>query len=216
MNRKLLLSITICGLTLCLLPANGQAISTARTTTPHVTVRSIPRVSPGRTSPRINTRTTSRTSPRANINKGPTSSVRTAPKTSTRTGNVGKNGLTSNNNRGVGSISEYSSLTNQSQKSSYNKWSNYYARNYPGHSANSIYNSYYYWIPYWILLNNQRKNVVSADIPTDNQGNTRRWIKVGDKIIFVPDNVWKKVNKGDKVKLIDDEHIKINGKVYRR
>lgn len=85
-NRKLLLSIAICGLTLCLLPANGQAISTARTTTPHVTVRSTPRVSPGRTSPRINTRTTPRTSPKANINKGPTSPVRTSPKTSTVTG----------------------------------------------------------------------------------------------------------------------------------
>ena len=215
-NKKLSIIISICSLALCLFPSNTQAVSTSRTTTPHVTVRSTPRISPGRTSPRINTRTTPRTSPRANINKGPTSPVRTAPKTSTRTGNVGKDGLTSNNNRGVGSISEYSSLTNQSQKSSYNKWSNYYARNYPGRSANNIYNSYYYWIPYWILLNNQRKNAVSADIPTDNQGNPRRWIKVGDKIIFVPDNVWKKVNKGDKVKLIDDEHIKINNKVYKR
>lgn len=217
-NRKLLLSIAICGLTLCLLPANGQAISTARTTTPHVTVRSTPRVSPGRTSPRINTRTTPRTSPKANINKGPTSPVRTSPKTSTVTGSVGKNGLASSSNtrRNIGSVSEYKSLTNDKQRSSYNKWSNYYVRNYPGRSANSIYDSYYYWIPYWILLNNQRKNVVSADIPTDNQGNPRRWIKVGDKIIFVPENIWKIVNKGDKVKLIDDEHIKINGKVYRR
>lgn len=189
-NRKLLLSIAICGLTLCLLPANGQATSTARTTTPHVTVRSTPRVSPGRTS----------------------------PKTSTGTGIVGKNGLTSSSNtrRSIGSVSEYKNLTNDKQRSGYNKWSNYYAKNYPGHSANSIYNSYYYWIPYWILLNNQRKNVVSADIPTDNQGKPRRWIKVGDKIIFVPENIWKKVNKGDKVKLIDDKHIKINDKVYRR
>ena len=185
-NKKLSIIISICSLALCLFPSNTQAVSTSRTTTPHVTVISTPRISPGRTSPRINTRTTPRTSPRANINKGPTSPVRTAPKTSTRTGNVGKNGLTSNNNRGVGSISEYSSLTNQSQKSSYTKWSNYYARNYPGRSANNIYNSYYYWI----LLNNQRKNAVSADIPTDNQGNPRPWIKVDDKIIFVPDNVW--------------------------
>ena len=216
-NRKLLLSIAICGLTLCLLPANGQATSTARTTTPHVTVRSTPRVSPGRTSPRINTRTTPRTSPKANINKGPTSPVRTSPKTSTGTGIVGKNGLASSSNtrRSIGSVSEYKNLTNDKQRSGYNKWSNYYVRNYPGRSANSIYDSYYYWIPYWILLNNQRKNVVSADIPTDNQGNPRRWIKVGDKIIFVPENIWKIVNKGDKVKLIDDEHIKINDKVYR-
>ena len=217
-NRKLLLSIAICGLTLCLLPANGQAISTARTTTPHVTVRSTPRVSPGRTSPRINTRTTPRTSPRANINKGPTSPVRTSPRTSVGKGNVGKSGLNSGNNasRSIGSINEYKSLTNSGQRSSYSKWANYYTQNYPGRSASSIYDNYYYWIPYWILLNNQRKNVVSADIPTDNQGNPRRWIKVGDKIIFVPENIWKKVNKGDKVKLVDDEHIKINDKVYKR
>lgn len=215
MNKKILLSIAICGLTLCLLPANGQAVGVAHTTTPHVTVRSTPRVSPGRTSPRINTRTTPRTSPRANINKGPTSPVRTSPRTSTGS----KSGLKvgSNVRRSIGSMSEYKSLTDKTQRSSYSRWSNYYARNYPGRSANSIYSSYYYWIPYWILLNSQnRNNVAPANVPTDNQGNPRRWIKVGDKVIFVPENIWKKVNKGDKVKLVDDKHIEINGKVYQR
>lgn len=215
MNKKILLSIAICGLTLCLLPANGQAVGVAHTTTPHVTVRSTPRVSPGRTSPRINTRTTPRTSPKANINKGPTSPVRTSPRTSTGS----KNGLQAGSNvrRSIGSMSEYKSLTDSNQRSSYSRWSNYYARNYPGRSANSIYSSYYYWIPYWILLNSQnRNNVAPANVPTDNQGNPRRWIKVGDKVIFVPENIWKKVNKGDKVKLVDDKHIEINGKVYQR
>lgn len=215
MNKKILLSIAICGLTLCLLPANGQAVGVAHTTTPHVTVRSTPRVSPGRTSPRINTRTTPRTSPRANINKGPTSPVRTSPRTSTGS----KSGLKAGSNvrRSIGSMSEYKSLTDKTQRSSYSRWSNYYARNYPGRSANSIYSSYYYWIPYWILLNSQnRNNVAPANVPTDNQGNPRRWIKVGDKVIFVPENIWKKVNKGDKVKLVDDKHIEINGKVYQR
>lgn len=215
MNKKILLSIAICGLTLCLLPANGQAVGTSRATTPHVTVRSTPRVSPRRTSPRINTRTTPRTSPKANINKGPTSPVRTSPRTSTGS----KNGLQAGSNvrRSIGSMSEYKSLTDSNQRSSYSRWSNYYARNYPGRSANSIYSSYYYWIPYWILLNSQnRNNVAPANVPTDNQGNPRRWIKVGDKVIFVPENIWKKVNKGDKVKLVDDKHIEINGKVYQR
>lgn len=215
MNKKILLSIAICGLTLCLLPANGQAVGTSRATTPHVTVRSTPRVSPRRTSPRINTRTTPRTSPKANINKGPTSPVRTSPRTSTGS----KNGLQAGSNvrRSIGSMSEYKSLTDKTQRSSYSRWSNYYARNYPGRSANSIYSSYYYWIPYWILLNSQnRNNVAPANVPTDNQGNPRRWIKVGDKVIFVPENIWKKVNKGDKVKLVDDKHIEINGKVYQR
>lgn len=214
-NRKLLLSIAICGLTLSLLPANGQAVGVARTTTPHVTVRSTPRVSPGRTSPRISTRTTPRTSPRANINKGPTSPVRTSPRTSTGS----KSGLKAGSNvrRSIGSVSEYKSLTNGKQRSSYSRWSNYYTQNYPGRSANSIYSSYYYWIPYWILLNSQnRNNVAPANVPTDNQGKPRRWIKVGDKVIFVPENIWKKVNKGDKVKLVDDKHIEINGKVYQR
>ena len=113
-------------------------------------------------------------------------------------------------------MSEYKSLTDSNQRSSYSRWSNYYARNYPGRSANSIYDSYYYWIPYWILLSNQRQKVASANVPTDNQGKPRHWIKVGDKVIFVPENIWKKVNKGDKVKLVDDKHIEINGKVYQR
>lgn len=198
-NRKLLLSLVVCGLTLSLLPANGQAVGVARTTTPNVTVRSTPRVSPGRISPRISTRTTPRTSPRASTGS--------------------KSGLQAGSNvrRSIGSMSEYKSLTDSNQRSSYSRWSNYYARNYPGRSANSIYSSYYYWIPYWILLNNQSKNnVASANIPTDNQGKPRRWIKVGDKVIFVPENIWKKVNKGDKVKLVDDRHIEINGKVYQR
>lgn len=214
MNKKILLSIAICGLTLCLLPANGQAVSTSRATTPHVTVRSTPRVSPRRTSPRISARTTPRTSPKANINKGPTSPVRTSPRTSTGS----KNGLQAGSNvrRNIGSMSEYKSLTDSNQRSSYSRWSNYYARNYPGRSANSIYSSYYYWIPYWLLLNSQHQKVKSASVPTDNQGEPRRWIKVGDKVIFVPENIWKKVNKGDKVKLVDDKHIEINGKVYQR
>lgn len=219
MNKKILLSIAICGLTLCLLPANGQAVGVAHTTTPHVTVRSTPRVSPGRISPRISTRTTPRTSPKANINKGATSPTRTTPGTKVDANSIGKSGLKADSNvrRSIGSMSEYKSLTNSNQRSSYSNWSNYYARNYPGRSANSIYDSYYYWIPYWILLNNQSKNnVASANIPTDNQGKPRRWIKVGDKIIFVPENIWKKVNKGDKVKLVDDRHIEINGKVYQR
>ena len=213
-NRKLLLSLVVCGLTLSLLPANGQAVSTSRATTPHVTVRSTPRVSPRRTSPRISARTTPRTSPKANINKGPTSPVRTSPRTSTGS----KNGLQAGSNvrRNIGSMSEYKSLTDSNQRSSYSRWSNYYARNYPGRSANSIYSSYYYWIPYWLLLNSQHQKVKSASVPTDNQGEPRRWIKVGDKVIFVPENIWKKVNKGDKVKLVDDKHIEINGKVYQR
>lgn len=172
MNKKILLSIAICGLTLCLLPANGQAVGVAHTTTPHVTVRSTPRVSPGRTSPRINTRTTPRTSPRANINKGTTSPVRTSPRTSTGSKSLLKSG--SNTRRSIGGVSEYKSLTNDKQRSSYSKWSNYYTQNYPGRSANSIYSSYYYWIPYWILLSNQRKNVASTNVPTDNQGDPRR------------------------------------------
>ena len=122
----------------------------------------------------------------------------------------------SNNRRSIGSVSEYKSLTDSNQRSSYSRWSNYYARNYPGRSANSIYSSYYYWIPYWLLLNSQHQKVKSASVPTDNQGEPRRWIKVGDKVIFVPENIWKKVNKGDKVKLVDDSHIEINGKVYQR
>lgn len=218
MNKKILLSIAICGLTLCLLPANGQAVGVAHTTTPHVTVRSTPRVSHGRTSPRINTRTTPRTSPKANINKGATSPTRTTPGTKVDANSIGKNGLQAGSNvrRSIGSMSEYKSLTDSNQRSSYSRWSNYYARNYPGRSANSIYDSYYYWIPYWILLSNQRQKVASANVPTDNQGKPRRWIKVGDKVIFVPENIWKKVNKGDKVKLVDDSHIEINGKVYQR
>lgn len=207
MNKKILLSIAICGLTLCLLPANGQAVGVAHTTTPHVTVRSTPRVSPGRTSPK------------ANINKGATSPTRTTPGTKVDANSIGKSGLKAGSNvrRSIGSMSEYKSLTDSNQRSSYSRWSNYYARNYPGRSANSIYSSYYYWIPYWILLNSQnRNNVAPANVPTDNQGNPRRWIKVGDKVIFVPENIWKKVNKGDKVKLVDDKHIEINGKVYQR
>lgn len=225
-NNKLLTIVGICAFVLCLAPASIEATSvghatghaTPHTTAPHATPRPAPRVSPDRTSPRINTNTNARTSPKANINKGATSPTRTTPGTKVDTNVIGKSGLNSGSNihRSIGSVSEYKSLTDDKQRSSYSKWSNYYARNYPGRSANSIYSSYYYWIPYWLLLNSQHQKVTSTDIPTDNQGNPRRWIKVGDKIIFVPENIWKKVNKGDKVKLVDDKHIEINGKVYQR
>lgn len=223
-SNKLLTIVGICAFVLCLAPTSIKATSvghaTPHTTAPHVTVRSTPRsaprVSPGRPSPRINTN--ARTSPKANINKGATSPTRTTPGTKVDANSIGKSGLKSGNNvrRSIGSVSEYKSLTDDKQRSSYSKWSNYYTQTYPGRSANSIYSSCYYWIPYWLLLNSQHQKVTSANIPTDNQGNPRRWIKVGDKIIFVPENIWKKVNKGDKVKLVDDKHIEINGKVYQR
>lgn len=68
----------------------------------------------------------------------------------------------------------------------------------------------------WLLVRSQATGQARVNVPTDANGQAQHWIKVGSKIVFVPTDIWEKVQPGDHVKLIDDQHLSINGKVYQR
>lgn len=68
-----------------------------------------------------------------------------------------------------------------------------------------------------ILGNNQNKNqdkLASNMVSTASQRNYR-WIRVGDKMVALPQSVYNKVKVGDKITLVDNNHIKINGKMVK-
>lgn len=71
-------------------------------------------------------------------------------------------------------------------------------------------------MPMWLLVRSQATGQANVNVPTDANGQTQHWIKVGSKVVFVPTDIWAKVQPGDHVKLIDDQHLSINGKVYQR
>ena len=68
-------------------------------------------------------------------------------------------------------------------------------------------------MPYWIY---NKPNVQANKIKQTAKKEHMGWIKVGDKLIAVPDKLYDKIKVGDKIELVDDTHIKINGKVYTR
>lgn len=75
------------------------------------------------------------------------------------------------------------------------------------------YYHYYPWMPYWIY---NKPNVQANKIKQTAKKKHMGWIKVGDKLIAVPDKLYDKIKVGDNIELVDDTHIKINGKVYTR
>ena len=65
--------------------------------------------------------------------------------------------------------------------------------------------------------NNQNKNqdkLAGNMVSTASQRNYR-WIRVGDKMVALPQSVYNKVKVGDKITLVDNNHIKINGKMVK-
>lgn len=188
--------VVVCGLLMLALPMNAKAIVTGHATG-HATAHPAgahpsAHVTAGATArPNTTTHATGIVTEHPNVNH------QTGRQTTTRTINR----------------SAYKSL-NTSQRVSYNRWNNYYGKKYPNQTANEVYARHFYWAPYWYFTSSHNEH--DKNIPVDKNGKQRYWIKIGDKVIFVPKNIWKKVNKGDKVKLIDDNHVEINKKIYAR
>ena len=185
-----------CGLLILLLPTPASAIVTGRATG-HATAH------PAGTHPSAHVTTRATTRPNTTIRV--TARATGRPNASHQ---AGRQTAARAINR-----SAYKSL-NKNQRVSYNRWNNYYAKKYPNQTANEVYAHHFYWSPYWYFVSSH--HVRNRNVPIDKNGKQRYWIKVGDKVIFVPKKIWKKVNKGDKVKLIDDNHIEINKKIYTR
>lgn len=124
---------------------------------------------------------------------------------------------TTPNHSAIGSSSANQNLIHSTKEQrSYNHWAGYYHSHYPHESANDLFDHLWFWIPMWLLTRSQTTGQASVNIPTDATGKAQHWIKVGSKVVFVPTDIWAKVQPGDHVKLIDDHHLVINGQVYER
>lgn len=114
--------------------------------------------------------------------------------------------------------STYKSLTSPKERASYVNWH----ENYSNDSLRYFTSINYFYMPWniWnavILGNNQNKNqdkLASNMVSVASQRNYR-WIRVDDKMVALPQSVYNKVKVGDKITLVDNNHIKINGKMVK-
>lgn len=116
---------------------------------------------------------------------------------------------TMRNIRSAQRTSFYRSLRNPVHQTDYVFWHSYYGYYY----RHNFYRHYYLWMPYWMARSH------SAEVQRmkyDVQHQNMKWIKVDDKLIAVPKNIYSKVKVGDSVELLDNQHIKINSHVYAR
>lgn len=75
------------------------------------------------------------------------------------------------------------------------------------------YHYYYYWMPYSLW---QRNTSATENSKKEAAKANMKWIKVGKTTIALPKKLYDKVKVGDNIVLLDDSHIQINGKVYKR
>lgn len=190
------IAVIACGLLMLAFPMNAKAIVTG-----HATGHATAYPAGAHPSAHVTARATARPNTATRVTGGATSHPNTSHQ-------AGRETTTRMINR-----SAYKTL-NGTQRVSYNHWNNYYVKKYPNQTANEVYAYHFYWSPYWYFISSHHEH--SKSIPVDKNGKQRHWIKIGDKVIFVPKNIWEKVNKGNKVKLIDDNHIEINEKIYAR
>ena len=98
-------------------------------------------------------------------------------------------------------------------RNDYLYWVTYGHINYTHNYGLYPYYHYYYWMPYSLWQHNKgaaensKKEAARANL---------KWIKVGKTTIALPKKLYNKVKVGDNIVLLDDSHIQINGKVYKR
>lgn len=106
----------------------------------------------------------------------------------------------------------YSSLTSSSQRSSYVTWRNSYGLNVVNYPIiNQEMSHPCFWLPYWVMASNndqisRERNIITQ---TAHQHN-KKWIKVGNKVVFVPNDTFNKIKVGSHVTLVDNSHIRIS------
>lgn len=159
--------------------------------------------------------TTSKNSTSPNREITSQSTGTTTPKTTAATSHLTSTTNPSRPAVGTSAANRQLIHSNREQRS-YNHWAGYYHSHYPNESANSLFDHLWFWIPMWLLIRSQSTGQGNVNIPTDANGQAQHWIKVGSKVVFVPTDIWAKVQPGDHVKLIDDQHLSINGQVYQR
>lgn len=102
-----------------------------------------------------------------------------------------------------------------SYRNDYMFWRTYWMLNYNyGYMSPYCYNRYYVWMPYYLY--GEKQIHVVRDVQSQARKQDLKWIRVGKVAIAVPDKIYQKAKIGQKVELIDDTHIKIDGHIYTK
>lgn len=203
-NSSLLLLAAVTGMTL--VPGNIHAITTssshATTSATHTTTTTATRsttMSPSRT-------TASPTS-RTGLNSSTTRAASPTSKNMVSNKSISSQRAITNASKS----STYRSLTTPEERTSYLNWH----ENYSNNSYRYFTNIEYFYMPFNIwhntLMGNNQDRLATNMTSIAKQRNYR-WIRVGSKMIAVPEKVYNMVKVGDKVTLLDNNHIQINGK----
>lgn len=109
----------------------------------------------------------------------------------------------------------YKSLTTQAERNSYVSWH----ENYTSDSLNYFTDIRYFYMPgnIWniMMMQDNQKDKLASTMNTVAKQRGYRWLRVGKKMVAVPQSIYDKVNVGDKITLVDANHIKINGKLVK-
>ena len=106
------------------------------------------------------------------------------------------------------STSTYHHLTNPTHQMDFVYWNVYRNMYYT-----RPYYHYYAWMPYWMYRSDTSE---ARKFKAQAQQHDLKWIKVDDRVVMVPTNLWKKIKIGDHIQLIDDTHLKLNGHIYSK
>lgn len=203
-KASLILFAAVTGMTL--VPGNIHAITTSSshttTSSTHTTTTTAARsttMSPSRT-------TTSPTS-RTGLNSSTTRVASPASKNMVSNKSISSQRAITNASKS----STYRSLTTPAERTSYLNWH----ENYTNNSYRYFTSIQYFYMPFniWhstLMGNNQDKLATNMTIVAKQRN--YRWIKVGSKMIAVPEKIYNMVKVGDRVTLLDNNHIQINGK----
>lgn len=110
----------------------------------------------------------------------------------------------------------FKNLNSEKQQTSYLFWRGWLATYMPELRPVSVWNGGYYWMPYWMLHDQQVQNKQAQTMKDNAASYNMKWIRVGDKAVCISDKLYNRIKIGDHVKLIDQYHLQINEKTYRQ
>ena len=170
------------------------------------------------TSPHIQAHTTPRISPTVRTNNAGERVVSPAPRITTHSSIVKSTTKTASTLKGSSVHLNRNSISrmSESQRRDTLNMSSYYSV-YGRHPLSYYYhyNNHMFWCYAWIFNNTrQARDFRKQNNIHDKKHKGMKWIKIKDKLIWVPKKIYNHIKVGDRVELYGLKTIKINGKKY--
>lgn len=170
------------------------------------------------TSPHIQTHTTPHTSPTVHTNNAGERVVKPAPRITTKSPIIKSTTKTASTLKGSNVHLSRNSISHMSefQRRDIVNMSSYYSV-YGRHPLSYYYNSnnYMFWCYAWVFNNTrQARDFREQNNIHDKKHKGMKWIKIENKLVWVPKKIYNHIKIGDRVELNGLKTIKINGKKY--